>query len=481
MDAIVVPAANRATVLRRDELVTALSRLVSVGRVIEDEQGRGVYATDAFGGHGAQPLAVVLPGTVREVTQVLRYCYESGLKVFPRGAGTSLVGGAVGSLDGIVLCLSLMNRVLDLDPANRVVRVEAGISTAAVSATAAGKGLRYAPDPASRLASTIGGNIATNAGGARALSFGATAQHVLALRLALIDGELMELGGGELEASGFDLISLVVGSEGMLGVVVEATLRLVPDPPARRVVLLGFQSVAAAIACAGQFAATAAPVAVEVFDRQVVAVCDDFVKADLPRDVDALLVVEVEGADDEVAALSASILKSAVTYAPMAQIEVVDIAQIDRIWQALDAAFTALGRFGTVRCIDIAVPPSRLTEAMLRIGDISANYKLGGASMCRALEGIVRSVILYDRGNPDDVASVAQAIDDVARMTREIDGVLAGEHGIGVAKRDALTYQLSAQDLNLQMRLKSAFDTEWLLNNGKVYPLAEHTAQTTDR
>lgn len=476
MDAIVVPAANRATILRRSELIAGLGRLISVGRVIEDEQGCGVYAADAFVGHAALPLAVVLPGSVREVTQVLRFCYESGLKVFPRGAGTSLVGGAVGSADGIILCLSMMNRVLELDPANRLVRVEAGATTAAISTAAASKRFRYAPDPASRNASTIGGNIATNAGGARALRFGATAQHVLALKLALIDGELIELGGGELEASGFDLVGLVVGSEGTLGVVVEATLRIVPQVSARRVVLLGFQSVSAAIACAGQLASKVEATAMEVLDRQVVAVIEDFAKAGLPRDVDALLAIEVEGEADDVATRSAAIIENAESYAPIAQVEVADGAQIDQVWRAFDSAFTALGRLGAVRCIDIAVSPARLTETMMRIGDIAARHNLGGASMCRALEGVVRSVLLYDRENADEVAGVAEVIAEIARMTREVDGVLAGEHGIGVAKRDALTYQLSTHDVNIQMRLKSAFDTEWLLNHGKVYPLAEQAA-----
>ncbi|MGI9477155.1 MAG: FAD-binding oxidoreductase [Hyphomicrobiaceae bacterium] len=459
--------------MRRHEFVSALSRMVTVGRVIEDEQGCGVYAVDAFGGHAGQPLSVVLPGNVREVTQVLRFCYESGLKVFPRGAGTSLVGGAVGAADGIVLCLSLMNRVLELDPDNRLVRVEAGISTAAISTAAAGKGLRYAPDPASKCATTIGGNIATNAGGARAVRFGATEQHVLALKLALIDGEVIELGGGELESSGLDLVGFVVGSEGLLGVVVEATLRLVPEPPARRVILLGFQSMSAAIACAGQIATSVAVTAMEVFDRQVVNVCEDFANAALPRDVDALLAIEIEGGEDDVAALGATVLSRAENAAPTAQVDVADVAHIDRIWHAFDAAFTALGRLGTVQCVDIAVPPSRLAESMSKIGDIAAHHNLGGASMCRALEGIVRSVFLYDSANPDEVARVSEAMADVARMTREIDGVLAGEHGIGIAKRDALTYKLAAHDMNLHLRLKSAFDTEWLLNNGKVYPLAE--------
>ncbi len=479
MSAIAAPAVSRATLLRRDEMVSALLEIVRDGRVIQDIQGRRVYAVDAFGAYGALPLAVILPGSVREVSQVLRYCYEVGLKVFPRGAGTSLVGGAVAAEDGIVLCLSLMNRVLEIDPPNRLVRVEAGITNAAVSDAVAQRGFRYAPDPASRLASTIGGNIATNAGGARALQTGPTVQHVLALKIALIDGEIIELGGGELEASGFDLVGLIVGSEGMLGVVVEAALRVVPKPESRRVILLGFQSVSAAIACAANLATAFAPSAMEVIDRQVVAVSEDFATAGLPRDVDALVLIEFEGHTDEIAVVSGSTLAAAEVYAPTCRQDITDAGQIDRVWRAFDSALTALGRLGTVRCVDVAVPPARLAEAMLHIGGVAARHGLRGASMCRAVEGIVRSVFLYNGDDPHDAARVDEAIADVARMTLEIGGVLAGEHGVGVAKREALRYRLADSDLAFQMRLKSAFDTEWLLNNGKVFPLAEQVTQVS--
>ena len=479
MNAIAAPAVSRATVLRRDEFVAHLHGLVPVGDVVHDEQGRHVYAGDAFGAYQALPLAVVLPATVREVSQVLRYCYEVGLKVFPRGAGTSLVGGAVAAEDGIVLCLSRMNNVLEVDPVNRMVRVEAGITNAAVSTAVAGLGLRFAPDPASWQASTIGGNIATNAGGARGMSVGATGRHVLALKIVLVDGEVIELGGGELEASGLDLIGLVVGAEGMLGVVVEATLRVVPEPETRRLVVLGFQSVLSAVACAGKILSSViVPTALEVLDREVIAVCEDFGGIGLPRDVEAVLVVEVEGSAEEAEQLGAAVLQAADAYAPVGHLEISDQAQVARSWATFNAAFTGLGRLGTVRCVDIAVPPAKLVEAMTEIGSVATRYGLRGASMCRAAEGIVRSVLLYDGSNSEDIGRVADAMADVARMCAQIGGVLAGEHGVGVAKRDVMSYQLAESDLVFGMRLKSTFDTEWLLSNGKVYPLADQVVQS---
>ncbi len=479
MNAIAVPAVNQATLLRREELVSALRDFVRDGRVIHDEPGRRVYGADALNADVSLPLAVVLPGSIREVSQVLRYCYEAGLKVVPRGAGTSLVGGAVAAEDGIVLCLSLMDRVLEIDPANRLVRVEAGIPNAAVSEAASAYGLRYAPDPSSRLSSTIGGNIATNAGGMRAVLFGSTDRHILGVKIVLIDGEVIEVGGGELEASGFDLIGLFVGSEGMLGVIVEAVLRIVPKPEGRGVIMLGFQSVSAAISCAAGLADVAAPSAMEVFDRQVVSVCEEFASANLPCDGDALLVMEFEGQRDEFNTVIDAVSAVANGFAPIHEQAITDEQQINRIWRALDAAFTALGRLGSVRCVDVVVPPSRLAESMLQIGDVAARHGLRGASLCRPMEGVVRSVLLYDGANPDDVDRVDEAMVDVTKMTREIGGVLAGEHGIGLAKREMLTHRLANSDLVFQMRLKSAFDTEWLLNNGKVYPLAEQAAQAS--
>lgn len=472
MTLIAAPAASRATLQRRDEILAGLAEVVQAGRLIGDEQGRRVYAVDAFAGHAALPLAVVLPGSVREVSQVLRFCYEAGVKVVPRGAGTSLVGGAGGPEDGIILCLSLMNNVLEIDAANRLVRVEAGITTAAVSAAVAGVGLRYAPDPSSRQVSTIGGNIATNAGGPRALLFGATSRQVLGLKVVLLDGEVIELGGGELEASGFDLIGLLLGAEGMLGVVVEAALRVIPEPEGRRVVLLGFQSISEAVTCAGTLVAGAVPTAIEVFDRQVVAACEDFASAALPRDVEALLVAEVEGHADEIADMADALVLAAEGAAPTGREIIADADRIAHVWRAFDSALTALCRLGAARCVDVAVPPARLAEAMLHIGGVAARHGLRVANMCRAAEGIVRSVILYDGVDPKAGARVDDAIGDVARAMPEFAGVLAGEHGIGVAKREVFGYRLAAPDLAFQMRLKSAFDAEWLLSSGKVFPLA---------
>ena len=463
------PVLDRAVLARRGELISGLRGLVVDGRIIDGEMGREVYANDAFGAHRCLPFAVVIPENTREVSSIMRFCFEAGLKICPRGAGTSLTGGAVASEDGIVLSLSRMNRVLELNGQDRIARVEAGISGSAVSVAAGRFGLMYGPDPASRLASSIGGNIATNASGSRSGRYGQTAQHILATKVVLVDGEVIDFGSGEEEASGYALGGLFVGGEGQLGVIVEATVRLVPMAPARRLVILGFQSVAAAIACAGGLGASRLQcTAIELIDRQVVTACSEFANINLPTDAEALLFVEVEGEPSELDAARDQIIGLAEGYGPSGWLEQGEAGQVDHVWEAYQGAFTALGRYGDLRCVDFTVPPRHLAQAMASIGDIAARYQLRGANLCRTSEGTVRSVLFEEPD--DDALRMSGAMSDIANMVIRLGGQIAGEHGVGVAKRDLMALQLKEPELNLHRRLKSAFDSEWLLNNGKVYP-----------
>lgn len=507
MDAIVRPAVNRAILARRPEIVAALSDLLPGGRVIQDASGRQVYATGPH--HEAHlagpalavsslPLAVVLPATVRDVSNIMRFCFEEGIKVVPRGGGTSLTRGVAAGEDQIVLCLSRMNRVLSVNIEDRAVRVEAGITTAEVSAAVAHHGLFYAPDPSSRFASTIGGNIATNAAGAHALRYGSTSAHVKAIRVVFGDGEIAELGAGEEEASGYQLGGLILGSEAQLGIVVEATLRLQPKPDARLAIVLGFADIQAALAGAAalQAAAWGGPgvhqgilpqarhgsgraaelaergiggdiAAVELFDRAAITASGDFPVADLPDGVGAILIMDIEGGRDELAGLAAVVADAAAPFGATVFPGLDTPAMVEAVWRAADSVLVALGRNGSVHCLDFAVPPHSLAEALATVGDIASSYQLGCANLCRPAEGIVRSVLYTEPGRED--ASFALALDDIGRMTVELRGILAAEHGIGAAKRRMMAQQLDPSAMNLHLRLKTAFDPEWLLNPGKVY------------
>ncbi|MBU2533498.1 MAG: FAD-binding protein, partial [Alphaproteobacteria bacterium] len=347
-----------------------------------------------------------------------------------------------------------------------------------VARAAVAKGLCYMPDPASRSASTIGGNIATDAGGARAARLGATGRHVLALKVVLIDGEVIDIGGGELEHAGLNVQALFSGGEGLIGVVVEATLRLMPPPAGIRLMLLGFPSMSGALSCAGAMSdAGITPRALELIDRQTAKVCEQFMPAGLPLEPEVLLAVEFEGESDELAEQSAAILRLADGYGTSQWLEITGPDEIARTWQSWGAALTALARLGPLRSTDIAVPPARLPSALAQIGEIAARYGLRGANLCRAGDGIIQSVLFYEPDDGDEEEGrVAAAMAEIAKTATEVGGAISAEHGIGVAKREMLELSFRPSDMALQSRLKSAFDPEWLLNHGKVFPLAEQTA-----
>lgn len=470
MGAIVGQAVDKAIVSRQLEIVAALSSVVSPRRVLHDRLSREVYARDPVYGQSARPLAVVLPTDIREISQIMRFCYETGVKVFPRGGGTSLTGGAIAAEDGISLCLSQMRRIIGIDEIDRSIRVEAGVTNADISRAVISKGLQFAPNPSLRDSATIGGNISTNAGGTRALKYGTTSAHVLALRVVLIDGEIVELGSGELGASGFDLLSMFVGSEGSLGVIAEATLRLQPVPDTRRLLILGFSSLADAADCAIAMPTSSANAsAIELLDNQVVAVCEQFGDAALPTTPAAILIVEFEGGPDATLRDSNAIKAMAGSYGAGEYIEVEAPDQLNRVQRAFDGAFTALSRYGRLHYLDIAVPPSRCSEALARISSIAVDHGVRLAHMCRPAEGVIRSVFIEETGSSEQLPQIENALVAVARMTGAWGGTVGAEHGIGLAKLGMLEMLPGANAIPLQMRLKTAFDAEWLLNKGKIY------------
>jgi glycolate oxidase len=354
-----------AILARRDEIIRALAKIVPAQGLIVDAEGRRTFETDALTAYRSLPLAVVLPASTEEVSKVLRFCHQNGIKVVPRGAGTSLCGGALPLEDAIVLGISRMSRVLAIDAANRVARVEAGITNIAISQAAAPQGFFYAPDPSSQLACTLGGNIATNSGGAHCLKYGVTVNNVQGVRIVLMDGEILDIGGDYLDAPGYDFLSLIVGSEGQLGVVTEATVRLIKMPEGARPILLGFGSAEAAGACvAGIIAAGIVPVAIEFMDRPAIYVCENFVHAGYPLDVEALLIVEVEGSEDEIATLLETIAEIAESYRPLVIHASQSEAESALIWKGRKAAFGAIGQISDYYCMDGVIPLSKLPEAL---------------------------------------------------------------------------------------------------------------------
>ncbi len=472
MSAIAFPEPDARVLARRGAIVAGLRRLLPAEAVIDSEDERRAYETDAFTAYRRLPLAVALPSTTEEVAAVLAFCHAQGVPVVPRGAGTSLCGGAIPQEDAVVLGVSRLNRILDVDLPGRSIRVQAGVTNLAVSEAVSAEGFFYAPDPSSQLACTIAGNIAMNSGGAHCLKYGVTGNNVLGLRLVLIDGTIVDLGGEALDSGGYDLMSLVVGSEGQLGVVTEATLRLVPKAEGARPVLFGFPASEQAGACvAAIIGAGLVPVAMEFMDRPAVAICEAFAKAGYPLDVEALLIIEVEGSEAEMEAELARIVAIARHHGVTTVRESRSAMETAAIWKGRKSAFGATGRIADYICMDGTIPTGRLPEVLTRIGAIVAGYGLRVANVFHAGDGNLHPLILYDVNDPDEARKAEAAGNDILTLCVEVGGCLTGEHGVGIEKRDLMRRQFSDADLAQQMAVRAAFDPRWLMNPAKVFPL----------
>ena len=478
MSQLSMPRPDPAIVSRRAEIVRQLKKLVPDVVLIADQEGRRTFETDALTAYRCLPLLVALPGTTEEVSKILRFCHDNHIKVVPRGAGTSLSGGALPLEDSIVLCLSRMNKVLSIDLPNRVARVEAGITNSGITQAVAGHGFFYAPDPSSQIACTVGGNVATNSGGAHCLKYGVTTNHILGVRLVLMDGEIIDIGGDYLDAPGYDLLALIIGSEGQLGVVTEVTVRLLKATEGARPMLLGFDSSDAAGGCvAGVIAAGIIPVALEFMDRPAIHVCEHFVAAGYPLDVEALLIVEVQGSEDEIDTLLEKISEIAMDYNPAVMHRSQSPEESAKIWKGRKAAFGAIGQLSDYYCMDGVIPLSKLTKALDEIGWICRKYRFDVANIFHAGDGNLHPLILYNSNDPLQLERVEMCGAEILKLCVELGGCLTGEHGVGIEKRELMRVQFTEADIGQQMHIKAAFDPDWLLNPGKVFPLEGNRVQ----
>lgn len=472
MSMIAMPEPDRTVTGNRDAILKDLAQLLGAAAVIGDADGRRAFETDGLTAYRCMPLAVVLPRTTEDVAKVLRYCNERRIKVVPRGAGTSLCGGALPSEDAVVVCVSKMNKVLEVDFLNRTATVEVGITNLGISAAVAPKGFFYAPDPSSQLACTLAGNIAMNSGGAHCLKHGVTTNNVLGLKMVLMDGSIIDVGGAHLDQPGYDLLGLIIGSEGQFGIVTEATVRILRAAEGARPMLLGFgSSEAAGRAVSAIIAAGIIPVAMEFMDKPAIHVCEAFAKAGYPLDVEALLIIEVEGSVDEIATLLDRIVEIVQPFEP----SVVRLSQSPEqsaaIWKGRKSAFGAIGRISEYYCMDGTIPLGRLPEVLVKISDICTSYGLRVANIFHAGDGNLHPLILYNANDPAEVEKAEHCGADILKLCVEVGGCLTGEHGVGIEKRDLMRVQFTDGELALQRQIKSAFDPQWLLNPAKVFPL----------
>lgn len=466
-----MPVPDQLILAARDTVLGRLRMVLPADAVISDPAETRAYECDALTAYRCAPLAVVLPRSTAEVSAVLKVCSALGVKVVPRGSGTSLAGGAFPTADCVVLGVARMNGVIETDYQNRYIRVQTGRTNLAVTGAVEADGWFYAPDPSSQLACAIAGNIAMNSGGAHCLKYGVTTNNLLGVTLVLMSGEVVEIGGPWSDASGLDLLGVICGSEGQLGVVTEATLRILPKPEGARPVLMGFGSNEVAGACVADIIkAGLLPVAIEFMDRPCIRACEDFAHAGYP-DCEALLIVEVEGSAAEIDAQLALIKAIALRHDPVAYRESGSAEESAKIWLGRKSAFGAMGQIADYMCLDGTIPVSELPFVLRRIGEMTAAAGLRVGNVFHAGDGNMHPLILYNANEPGQL-EVCEALGaDILKLCVEVGGCLTGEHGVGVEKRDLMKVQFSGSDLEAQLRVKDVFDPKWLLNPAKVFPL----------
>ncbi|MCV6596120.1 MAG: FAD-binding protein [Mangrovicoccus sp.] len=466
-----MPQPDAKLLSERDQIIARLRAVLPEDGVIWDEAETRAYECDALTAYRCPPLAVVLPRSTHEVSEVLRICHELSVPVIPRGSGTSLAGGALPTADAVVLGVSRLTEVLEINTDDRIIRVQSGRTNLSVSGAVEDLDFFYAPDPSSQLACAIAGNIGMNSGGAHCLKYGVTTNNLLGVTMVMMDGSVVEIGGGHLDSEGLDLLGVICGSEGQLGVVTEATLRILRKPEGARPVLMGFDSAEIAGACVADIIeAGLLPVAIEYMDRPCIRVCEDFTKAGYP-DCDALLIVEVEGSPAEIDAQMALIKDLAQRHNPVELRESGSEAESALIWKGRKSAFGAMGRVADYMCLDGTIPVSELPYVLRRIGELSEQYGLGVANVFHAGDGNLHPLIMFD-ANKEGQLELCEAFGaDILKLCVEVGGCLTGEHGVGVEKRDLMSDQFNAQDLEAQLTVKDAFDPKWLLNPAKVFPL----------
>ena len=467
-----MPQPNLEVLRKKLEIVTALLEVLPREAVIDNPAETKAYECDALTAYRCPPMIAVLPSTTQQVSEVLKICYHHEVPVVPRGSGTSLAGGALPTVDSVILGVAKMNKVLETDYENRVIKVQSGRTNLSVSGAVEEENFFYAPDPSSQLACAIAGNIAMNSGGAHCLKYGVTTNNLLGVKMVMMDGDIVEIGGSYLDSSGLDILGVICGSEGQLGVVTEATLRILPKPEGARPVMIAFNSNEVAGTCVADIIkAGVLPVAIEFMDRPIIEICEKFAKAGYPE-CEALLIVEVEGSETEIQDQMDRISSIAKRHSPIELRQSQSEAESAAIWLGRKSAFGAVGQVSDYMCLDGTIPVSALPQVLRRIEGLSKKYGLKVGNVFHAGDGNMHPLIMYDANKDGDLALCEAMGAEVLRLCVEVGGCLTGEHGVGIEKRDLMEDQYSLNDLEVQMSVKDVFDPKWLLNPAKVFPLS---------
>ena len=479
MTKLSMPNIDRKLLSKKVDVFIALKKIIKAENVLDHEDQTRPFETDALTAYKQKPLAVVFPENTKEVSKILAYCNKERIKVVPRGAGTGLSGGALPLADSILLCLGKFNKIINIDYKNRCVVTQPGVTNLSITQAVQDRGFYYAPDPSSQIACSIGGNVAENSGGVHSLKYGTTTNNLLGVEVVFMDGTVSRLGGKTFDSEGYDFLGLITGSEGLLCVITEVTVKIIAKPETAKAALIGFSSIEDGGKCVSDIIANGIiPAGMEMMDKALIHATDNFVKAGYPRDAESMLIVELDGTEMEVKEL----IEKVNVIAKNNKSSSIKISKNEKqrlkFWAGRKAAFPACGDMAPdYYCMDGTIPRGKLAEVLKEIDRLSKKYNLPVANAFHAGDGNLHPLIMYDANEKDSLEKTEKFGADILKYCVKVGGVLTGEHGVGVEKRELMCEMFNDKDIQQQIKIKKALDSSSLLNPGKVYPLLRKCAE----
>ncbi len=479
MSNLAMPKVDRKLLSKKVEVVKNLKKLIKPENVLDHEDQLRPFETDGLSAYKQKPLIVVFPENTKEVSKVLAYCNQERIKVVPRGAGTGLSGGALPLADCVLLCLGKFNKIIDVDYRNRCVVAQPGVTNLSITQAVEDHGFYYAPDPSSQIACSVGGNVAENSGGVHSLKYGTTTNNLLGVEVVFMDGTISRLGGKTYDSEGYDLLGLITGSEGLLCVITEVTVKILKKPQTVKAALIGFPTIENGGNCVSEIIASGIiPSGMEMMDKALIHATDNFVKAGYPRDAESMLIVELDGTETEVKELIDRVCKIAEknksTSIKISKSE----KQRLKFWAGRKAAFPACGDLSPdYYCMDGTIPRGKLAEVLKEITRLSKKYNLPVANAFHAGDGNLHPLIMYDANEKSSLEKTEKFGAEILKYCVKVGGVLTGEHGVGVEKRELMCEMFNNNDIQQQIKIKRALDPSSLLNPGKVYPILRKCAE----
>ena len=479
MSNLVLPKIDRSTIKKKEFILGKLKKFTNAENILSHQSEIKPYETDGLAAYKQTPLAVVLPENTEEVSKILKFCNDENIKIIPRGAGTGLSGGALPLQDAIMLGLGKFNKILEIDFDNKCVVAQPGVTNLSITHAVQHKEFYYAPDPSSQIACSIGGNVAENSGGVHSLKYGTTTNNILGIEMVLMDGTICRVGGKTLDQEGYDIMGLICGSEGLLGVITEVTVKILKKPQSVRAALIGFPTIEDGGNCVSDIISSGiVPAGMEIMDKALIVATDNFAKAGYPRDAEVLMIVELDGTKSEVD----NLLKQVGNLAKKNNSNSLKLSKSEKerlaFWSGRKAAFPACGAMAPdYYCMDGSIPRGKLAVALKEIKELSKKYKLKVVNAFHAGDGNLHPIIVFDGGNKDQFKRTEELGAEILKLCVKLGGVLTGEHGVGIEKRELMCEMFNDNDIQQQLSIKKTLDQKNLLNPGKVYPILRKCAE----